>query len=136
MDSDQNSFTVIYPKVKDQLEGINECGPLAIAFATQLAFSGRVTFVDFKLEELRPHLLKCLKAGRLEPFPRNGEESATKRLKTEEVVVFCTCRLPGHYDMNLVLCMKCRRWCHYKCHGLTQKPLERRWLCTICKTKC
>ena len=133
MDTDEKSFPVIYPRVKDQLGGGNACGPLAIAYATQLAFSEKVTYVDFKLDELRPHLLKCLKAKELQPFPRNGEELPTKRLKIEEVKVFCACRLPENYDENAIFCSRCKEWCHYKCNDLTHKPLERRWICKRCK---
>lgn len=133
MDTDEPTFKIIYPKVKDQRKGINECGPLSIAFATQLAFSNKLTYVDFKIPELRAHLLKCLKLGKFEPFPKDGEETATRRIASEIVKVCCTCRLPPHFDINTIQCSKCRKDCHYKCHGVVQTPTARRWLCNVCK---
>lgn len=53
----QPDFTVLHFKAKTQEEGINECGPLAIAFATELAFTSKLSYVDFNISELRPHLI-------------------------------------------------------------------------------
>ena len=46
---DEDSFKVIYRKVKKQDEGTHQCGPLAIAYATELVFTNQVSFVDFAL---------------------------------------------------------------------------------------
>lgn len=132
MDTDEKSFTVIYPQVKVQGAG-NECGPLAIAFATELAHTGRLSYINFKVNELRSHLLKCLLVNKLTPFPRDGKEIMSKRLSTEQVAVICTCRLPAHYDTETIFCSKCRKYCHYKCHNVNEKPSSRSWLCGVCR---
>jgi len=133
MKTEEDSFKVV-SEVKDQrfsVQGTNQCGVLAVAFATELAFSGKVTYVNFLLNQLRPHLLKCIRADKFQPFPRAPEPvKPAKRLGGPlPVQVHCYCRLPGTFG-TMVLCASCRRYYHIKCMGLTREPTARRWLCT------
>lgn len=130
--TEDSSFTVEHNLVKNQQENTNECGPLAIAFATELAFENKISFVNFDLENLRSHLLKCFVERKFTPFPRIGSASASKKMSTESVEVVCLCRLPLHFDQNVIKCSKCKLWCHYKCHNLVSTPTTRRWLCDNC----
>lgn len=50
---------------KQQNNG-SDCGVLAAAFATCLAYSTRLQAVQFDTPQMGPHLLKCLKSGMME----------------------------------------------------------------------
>lgn len=134
MRSSGASFKVIHWNVKSQpRQSINECGPLCVAYATHLALTGSVSYADFTISRLRPHLRECLLQSQFKAFPVKSEVSASKRIRSEVIEVYCSCRLPASYDANSVKCSKCREWCHFKCHGVVENPSARRWLCNACR---
>lgn len=128
----KNRFIIHYAEVRLQENSINECGPLALAFATECAFTGTVKYVNFKLTQLRPHLLQCILDRKMQPFPRHDKPRLSKILFKETVQVLCGCNLPPHYDQKVVYCSKCRRYCHYKCNDLVTEPTAKRWVCKDC----
>ena len=135
INTDERTFKVIHSHVKEQSDNSNDCGLLAIAFATELAFTEQLMYVDFNSLELRPHLIKCLNEKKMKPFPRGGLPLPSKRLEVASIEVCCFCRLPPHFDVTTIFCMRCRIWCHLRCNGLTCKPPGRHWECNACKPK-
>ncbi|XP_057297093.1 uncharacterized protein LOC130625987 [Hydractinia symbiolongicarpus] len=54
--------------VQQQKNGV-DCGLFSIAFATSLAFGEHACDKIYGNDSLRPHLLSCLDAGQMTPFP-------------------------------------------------------------------
>ena len=52
-----------------QQQNGGDCGVFASAYATCLAYMSDPAAVKFDIPKMRPHLSKCLKAGKMEPFP-------------------------------------------------------------------
>ncbi|XP_057296185.1 uncharacterized protein LOC130625132 [Hydractinia symbiolongicarpus] len=70
-------------------------------------------------DSLRPHLLSCLDAGQMTPFPK----------------IYCDCRMPYNTDDEMVECSKCMEWFHDKCANIAnvQALSRRKWFCKKCK---
>ena len=66
------SITMEYMDVTSQ-EGHNDCGLFAIAYAISLLYGLNSTLFKFKQEDMRWHLIHCLKNGTLVPFPVHFE---------------------------------------------------------------
>ena len=54
--------------IQQQLNG-SDCGVFAIAFATSLVFMQDPLSIQFDIPKMRPHLSRCLRSSRMEPFP-------------------------------------------------------------------
>ena len=54
--------------VQRQLNG-SDCGFFAVTFATCLVYGTNPQDFMFHIPQMRPHLLECLKAGEMRPFP-------------------------------------------------------------------
>ena len=54
--------------IQQQLKG-SDCGVFAIAFATSLVFMQDPLSIQFGIPTMRPHLSRCLRSIRMEPFP-------------------------------------------------------------------
>ena len=54
--------------VQQQQNG-SDCGVFSIAFATCLVFGILLETVQFNVPAMHSHLLRCLKAGKIELFP-------------------------------------------------------------------
>ena len=52
-----------------QQQNGSDCGVFASAYATCLVYMSDLAAVQFDIPKMRPHLSKCLKAGKVEPFP-------------------------------------------------------------------
>ena len=61
-------FRVNVVPVQQQLNG-SDCGVFSIAFATSLVFMQDPKAIQFDIPKMRPHLSRCLKSARMEPFP-------------------------------------------------------------------
>lgn len=55
--------------VQQQLNG-SDCGVFAIAFATCLVYGLNPKDFTFNISQMRPHLIQCLKNGKMEMFPK------------------------------------------------------------------
>ena len=64
----ENDITLVVVPVQQQQNG-SDCGVFSIAFATCLIFGMLPETVQFNVPAMRPHLLRCLKAGKMELFP-------------------------------------------------------------------
>ena len=61
-------LTILSKSVKQQGNGV-DCGVYAIAFATSLAYGGNPEKESYDEKKIRPHLVECLKIGKLTVFP-------------------------------------------------------------------
>lgn len=129
----EKEFFVNICATQTQEEGINDCGPLAIAFAVEFLYTKELKYHKFIISELRPHLQSCLLNGKLTPFPKMNESTSAMKIRTKwKVEVYCICRMPEHFGKNMVLCAKCKTWFHYECQNLNNSPPERQWKCNKC----
>ena len=47
----------------------SDCGVFSIAFVTSLVYGQNPANVTFIINQMRPHLLQCLRGGVMTPFP-------------------------------------------------------------------
>ena len=52
-----------------QQKNLSDCGVFSIAFATSLLYGQNTMNVTYNINQMRPHLLQCLKGGNITPFP-------------------------------------------------------------------
>ena len=102
----ENELIIHVMPVQQEKNGV-ECGLLSIAFATSLAFGEDPSNSIYDSAALRPHLIKCLKSGRIAPFPKiEGKRVVRCEPSTHTVEMFCSCRTPwtaqrnSSYDMT------------------------------------
>ena len=139
-----NNHSTISVKVLpvQQQNGYRDCGLFAIAFATESCSGQDPSRAVFIQTQMRGHLLKCLTKGNIMPFPQfPQQEKATlppqitlrPRVNTIHVTVHCVCRMPDHYDTNMVQCEACEGWYHYSCMGIKkERDIPEVWKCGYC----
>ncbi|KAJ1520430.1 hypothetical protein ONE63_003562 [Megalurothrips usitatus] len=113
--------------VLDELESALQ----VIANAVDFLIHKVIRNVTFDEEELNKHLLQCLVAGEITPFPEVyykivSDDSATKITTS----VYCIGRLPEHYCAELVDCDACHEWYHKSCISSVLSNSE--WFCPLC----
>ena len=64
----ENDITLVVVPVQLQQNG-SDCGVFPVAFATCLVLGILPETEQFNVPAMRPHLLRCLKAGKMELFP-------------------------------------------------------------------
>ena len=118
-----------------QQRGTKDCGVFSIAFAVEVCAGNNPEEVYFEQSEMRSHLFNCLECSELKPFPQKSRKALINRqLEIFYVKVFCSCRMPEQYDSDMVECVQCETWYHFKCVGIpkdTTVPDD--WMCDDCK---
>ncbi|EDO31540.1 predicted protein [Nematostella vectensis] len=71
--------------VQQQNDG-TDCGVFAIAFVTSILNGQDPSTASYNSKRLRPHLLSCIKNGRLSPFPEAPDLARVQRCKDARVV--------------------------------------------------
>ena len=123
-----NNHSTISVKVLpvQQQNGYRDCGLFDIAFATEICRGQDPSRAVFIQTQMRGHLFKCLTNRNMMPFPQfPQQEKATlppqialrPHVNTIHVTVHCVCRMPDHYDTNMVQCEACEGWYHYSWHS-------------------
>ncbi len=118
--------------------GSTDCGLYAIAILTALAYSMDPSNLIFHQEDMRTHLVNCLKTKRMIPFPT----MKTRRLKNiviKNVTIYVcpTCKkLENDNSEQMLGCDRCDNWYHDSCitaqtDTVTGKN-EDEWFCTNC----
>ena len=116
-----------------------DCGPFAIAFATTLAFGGDPSDIVYDPEGLRPHLLHCLEAGKMEEFPTliSSKRSIRAKKRTNAIELFCSCRTPYKENTEMAQCDFCNEWYHKRCEKIPDMVFRnktKQWSCRHCKS--
>lgn len=84
------------------------------------------------------HLIKCLNAKRMTPFP-SKKSCRVGKSETLNTDVFCYCRLPDDNDEKMAACDKCNdsEWFHQSCAMIPDEVFAEKeitWLCKRCSS--
>ncbi|KAG1653542.1 Gypsy retrotransposon integrase-like protein 1 [Nymphon striatum] len=83
--------------------GGNDCGLFAVAHATALCFGMDPSLFQWKQDQMRSHLKKCISSGRIEMFPHTYQNVHKKViLFSFDFDIYCHCRKP--YDKKMFRC--------------------------------
>jgi len=131
--TDRLHFDVI--NVQRQTDDHN-CGVLAIAFATELAFGQDPASSVWNTSVMRSHLFQAFQQNSLERFPRIGQRSLRlgRRVhKSHPVTIHCVCRMPNDPQKGMVECFCCLKWFHISCCIKDEEwNSQRKWRCKKC----
>ena len=128
-----NILKVEVLSVQQQL-GLHDCGLFAIAYATELAAGGDPERVQFHQERMREHLVHCLTRQHFLPFPKSVKHNSLHRPNrpVQEIMLYCTCRMPEAYDEKMICCDSCNSWFHFSCIDLHYSKNPAIWKCFKC----
>lgn len=120
-----------------QQNGVVDCGVFSVAFATDICHGLDPVAVSYDQRRMRDHLISCLEKKTFQPFPRSQTLVKLNARAFRSFKVYCSCRLPEHYDDKMIECEKCQDWYHYCCVGLRsgKKKQTRNWFCNFCQPK-
>ena len=110
----------------------DECGLFAAAYCTTLAYSQNPSSYVYDQSALRKHLINCLEAQHIEPFPIIRE----RRIGIANLIqidVFYYCRNTNE-GTPMVCCDGCREWFHLSCIN-SKVEREKKWYCQNCNNK-
>lgn len=112
-----------------------DCGIFAIAFAVAICSGKNPEELQFGTScVMRQHLYMALEKKEISMFPAvkiKESQQTTRSNKTEEVEVFCKCRLQESGKM--IYCEGCGEWWHGNCEKIPKKAWgDAKWLCKSC----
>ena len=130
--------------VQQQSNGV-DFGVFVLAFCFHiLSEKANLVGIFFDESKFRHHLLHCLTANLISPFPKSNGQ-AMKTCKDREIMVetFCTCRMPWRkaenniYAKQMVECSKCGEWFHRMRERIPEDIFKKQnskieWLCRSC----
>ncbi len=115
-----------------------DCGVIAIANATEIAFGYSPLQCIWDASLMRSHLVKCLEEGKMTRFPmlrerRLGFGRTIKAFVEEEI--HCICRMPDNKEETMIRCSMCHMWCHSSCMNIEDVAVysDKRWICVRCE---
>lgn len=118
------SLTVDIMNVVRQ-RGAVDCGLFAIAYAEILARDQHPCNVNLDQIQMRRHLMHCLEANRITPFPVTKFRTLRHPVVRSVVVsLYCVCRsthLPGE---KMLQCDQCHEWFHQHCVGISDEMFQ------------
>ena len=120
-------LTILSKSVQQQGNGV-DCGVYAIAFAINLAYGSNPEKESYGRKKIRPHLVECLKIGKLTPFPTITGEVVRCDTATSNVELYCLCHVPyaratdERYEMTQ--CNQCKEWFHRVCEKIPAVAFE------------
>lgn len=109
----------------DKKEALIDCGLFAIAAATDLCNGQDPCHRQYRQDEMRGHLLSCLKNQHLTPFPASERTVWKKVYETTNVPLYCICRLPNNGEEKMVECGKCKEWFHKTCLSVPRDVFDK-----------
>ena len=120
-----------------QQQGVLDCGLFSIAFAIEVCSHMNPVKSVFNQKLMRKHLIQCLVAGVICPFPQRTDLSPLSELprptcRMLNVKLYCHCLMPDNYDPEMILCDRCKKWYHYSCVGIHSKKVPKTWKCSRC----
>ena len=130
----KNKFITLQLQPTQKQKGDSDCALFAIAYATDLCYGNKVSTLQYYQERLRMHLIKCLNAKMMTPFP-SKKSCRVGKSETLNIDVFCYCRLPDDGDEKMAACDNCHEWYHQSCARIpdevfTEKEIT--WQCKRC----
>jgi hypothetical protein len=113
-----NHIPIKLPKVQRQTNG-NDCGVFAIAFLVEFCENGlkSVMKANFKIDQMRSHLISCFEKESLTPFPKYKNLSSNPSIVDTQIGLSCVCRMPDSMQ-DMVGCENenCENaWYHLSC---------------------
>ena len=124
--------------LQQQRLGQGNCGILAIACATAVAYGLEPSALIFCERSMRKHLHSCLESGKMTPFPEERRPVSRASTVTIRISIHCQCHLyqPGK---EMVQCDTCYNWFHLAClysskesEVIKQQP---EWFCKDCQDR-
>ena len=114
-----------------------DCGAFALANATAIVHKVNPCLCEWDVAKLRSHLLFCLEAGKLTPFPHKLRKVSFggKIIKGINEKIYCVCRMPNDRKLAMILCKSCREWYHGDCVGVDVEEYHKNsmeWVCKNC----
>ena len=135
----ENNYLKLKIMPVQQQQGVVDCGLFSIAYATEVCSGMNPVDATFNQKSMRNHLLQCLIAGVMCPFPQitipHYLELPRPTSRTLNIKLYCLCRMPDNYDEEMILCDHCKRWYHYCCVGVCSKQIPKTWKCGTCSGK-
>ena len=93
--------------------GGSDCGVYAIAYATDLCHGNHPEGLQYHQDRLRSHFIQCLESKKMLPFPSQRRHAG--KPQTENISVYCSCRLPETDGEKMAACDRCNEWYHLSC---------------------
>ncbi len=117
----------------DPQQNGTDCGLHAIANAYELCAGNDPSTCAWKQNEMRDHLMRCLEAGEVRPFPKRRRQPKAVVQETG-VTLHCICRMPEQRGQKMAWCGGCKQWYHQKCVNIPNKVFTRKnsWTCNKC----
>ncbi len=116
-------------------EGCSDCGLFAIANAFSLCNGDGPSTTYWYQDQMRGHLVACLKAEVLTAFPgRHSPTAKEKVLQVMNIPVFCHCRQPEDRTKKMPLCQACQEWYHTVCEDVPRAVFcnKQGFICSSC----
>ena len=118
--------------------GSSDCGLFPIAYATAVALGQDPGHFLFNQQQMRAHLHDCFLNGMLTPFPHEERKAAKVNgiRNSDDIAVYCHCRMPELKDVAMIECPNCIQWYHVACEKVSKEILdssEAEWFCVHCK---
>ena len=128
-------ITVHHTNVDKQMNGHDDCGVYAIAFVTSLCYGQDVMSIHYDRQKMRQHLVECLEAKKMFPFPSTYKKKSHRFVNEETIDIYCHWR--GQESALMIQCDGCSEWYHMECErSIPQRAVKvkrRAWFCRNCK---
>ncbi|XP_019616298.1 PREDICTED: uncharacterized protein LOC109463869 [Branchiostoma belcheri] len=129
-DQERNILTIILPEVHRQ-KNVFDCGLFAIAWAVDIAQGQDVSSIAYDDREMRSHLEKCFKQGRLTPFPQlTNRRKKVGLTRVSRISLVCCCKQEEGLG-RIEACRACQRIFHVSCLPVCP-PSDGTWKCGDC----
>jgi hypothetical protein len=132
MQAKQKFLVIDYANVQIQ-NGVNDCGLLAIAFATAICEEQNPESRNFDQSRLRNHLHTAFEVEVLLPFPSQPIKREAC-IQKERLKIYCYCRLIDD-GRHMIRCNGCEDWFHIDCAQVSSAVLKNKkssWFCQQC----
>ena len=120
-------LTILSKSVQQQGNGV-DCGVYAIAFATSLVYGSNPEKESCGRKKIRPHLVECLKIGKLTPFPSITGEFVRCDTATSNIELYYLCRVPytppTDESHEMAHCNQYKEWFHRVCEKIPAVAFE------------
>ena len=127
-------LTIQMVDVEKQCNG-SDCGVFAVSIAHDLCAGFDPGNVKYDHKNIRSHLATCLEDTSFHRFPILTNKRKNEGIKTSQnIELYCTCRLPEGDDEEWVACETCGKWFHKHCADIPDTAFcaEVSWECKDC----